>query len=118
MKKATVIWLLICTMAILSACGTEAGRPSAEPEPEDGYVLDETVDNINEHLDFEQSELHTVYFAGGCFWGVEAYFARLYGVKDTISGYANGTGENPSYEDVIQGDGGFVEAVKVVYDPD
>ncbi|WP_432353046.1 peptide-methionine (S)-S-oxide reductase MsrA [Sporosarcina sp. A2] len=113
---------LLCTVLVvgllLSACSTNAGRPSTEPEPEDGYVLKEDVTNVNEHLNYDTSELHKIYFAGGCFWGVEAYFARLYGVKDTVSGYANGTGKSPSYEDVIQGDQEFAETVEITYDPD
>ena len=117
-KRVALGWTLVCLLAVVSACGTNAGRPSAEPDIQDGYVLRENVDNVNEHLDFEDSELQTIYFAGGCFWGVEAYFARLYGVKDTVSGYANGTGENPSYEEVIKGNDNFVEAVEVTYDPD
>ena len=40
----------------------------------------------------------TIYFAGGCFWGVDAYFARIEGVVQTQSGYANGNTVNPSYE--------------------
>lgn len=118
LKRGVIVLSLICTGFLLASCGTNAGRPSAEPEPEEGYVLNDDVTNINEHLNYEDSELHKIYFAGGCFWGVEAYFARLYGVQDTVSGYANGTGENPSYEDVIKGDQDFVETVEVTYDPD
>lgn len=33
---------------------------------------------------------HTIYLAGGCFWGVEEYFSRVPGVLDAVSGYANG----------------------------
>ena len=58
---------------------------------------------------------HTIYLAGGCFWGLEAYMERVDGVVDAISGYANGTTDNPSYEDVIQGSG-HSETVKVVFD--
>lgn len=42
-----------------------------------------------------------IYLAGGCFWGVEAYFQQLKGVLDTEVGYANGDSENPSYEDLV-----------------
>ncbi len=59
----------------------------------------------------------TIYLAGGCFWGVEAYMERVDGVVDAISGYANGTTANPSYEQVIQGSG-HSETVKVVFDSD
>ncbi len=60
----------------------------------------------------------TIYLAGGCFWGVEAYFERIDGVIDAVSGYANGTTENPSYEDVVYRKTGHAETVKVVYNPD
>ncbi len=60
--------------------------------------------------------IKTVYFAGGCFWGVEEYFSRIEGVVDTVSGYANGTTENPSYEDVCSHNSGHAEAVRIDYD--
>ena len=44
--------------------------------------------------------LNTIYLAGGCFWGVEAYFKSLKGVVDTTVGYANGNTINPKYEDL------------------
>lgn len=62
-------------------------------------------------------ETREIYFAGGCFWGVEAYFKRLQGVLDAVSGYANGNSENPSYEDVIYRKTGHAEAVKITYNP-
>ena len=58
-----------------------------------------------------------IYLAGGCFWGVEEYFSRIDGVVDTISGYANGHTQNPTYKQVISQNTGFAETVKVVYDP-
>lgn len=59
----------------------------------------------------------TAYFAGGCFWGVEAVFEHVKGVKGVVSGYAGGTGANPSYEEVSSGDTGHAESVRVVFDP-
>lgn len=58
-----------------------------------------------------------IYLAGGCFWGVEAYYSKLPGVINTTSGYANGKIENPTYEKVSSGDTNFVETVLVEYDP-
>ena len=57
-----------------------------------------------------------LYFAGGCFWGVEHAFRQLNGVIDTTVGYANGHIDNPTYSQVKQGDTGFRETVKVCAD--
>lgn len=57
-----------------------------------------------------------IYFAGGCFWGIEEYFSRIEGVTDTEVGYANSKVENPSYELVCSGMTGSAETVKIIYD--
>ncbi|HET6351718.1 MAG TPA: peptide-methionine (S)-S-oxide reductase MsrA [Coriobacteriia bacterium] len=59
----------------------------------------------------------TIYFAGGCFWGIEKYFAGVRGVSGTDVGYANGTTEDPTYRDVCTGRTGHAEALKLDYDP-
>jgi len=59
----------------------------------------------------------TAVFAGGCFWGIEAVFDHVKGVKQAISGYAGGNVANPSYEQVSTGDTGHAESVEVIYDP-
>jgi peptide-methionine (S)-S-oxide reductase len=55
-------------------------------------------------------------FAGGCFWGIEAVFEHLKGVKSATSGYAGGTKNSPTYEEVSSGETGHAESVRVVYD--
>ncbi len=60
--------------------------------------------------------MKSIYFAGGCFWGVEEYFSRVPGVIETEVGYANGKTENPTYDDVCHNSTGHVETVKVSYD--
>ena len=64
------------------------------------------------------NKLKSIYFAGGCFWGVEEYFSRINGVHDVSSGYANGSTSNPSYEDVCKKNTGHAETVHVLYDPE
>lgn len=81
--------------------------PSDSPLPE----------NPNLSLVFNEDNLSEIWLAGGCFWGVEAYMARIYGVYDVTSGYANGSTMNPTYNEVIGGSG-HAEAVHVQYDPE
>ncbi|MFP3868311.1 MAG: peptide-methionine (R)-S-oxide reductase MsrB [Desulfobacteraceae bacterium] len=57
-------------------------------------------------------------FAGGCFWCLEADFAKVDGVKAVISGYTGGHRENPTYEEVCRGDTGHLEAIQLRYDPE
>ena len=61
-------------------------------------------------------EFEKATFALGCFWCAEAAF-RVLGVEKVISGYAGGTVESPSYEEVSTGRTGHMEAIQVEYDP-
>lgn len=59
-----------------------------------------------------------IYFAGGCFWGLQKYFGLIGGVVATEVGYANGITNCPTYEEVCSGDTGHAETVKVTYETD
>ena len=59
----------------------------------------------------------TAVLAGGCFWCIEAVFEPLKGVSDVASGYAGGTKESASYEEVSAGKTGHAESVRITYDP-
>ena len=73
--------------------------------------------NPNAGEAFNRGALEKIYLAGGCFWGVEAFMARVPGVADTTVGYANGTTANPLYEEVCHKNTGHAETVEVLYDP-
>lgn len=61
--------------------------------------------------------LQTAVLAGGCFWGMEAVFERVKGVRVVTSGYAGGTPKTATYSQVSTEATGHAEAVKIVYDP-
>lgn len=60
--------------------------------------------------------MQTAYFAGGCFWCVEAVFQRINGVTSVKSGYCNGSTQNPTYQDICTGATGHAEVVKIEFD--
>ncbi|MFT8612573.1 MAG: peptide-methionine (S)-S-oxide reductase MsrA [Gluconobacter oxydans] len=59
----------------------------------------------------------SILLGAGCFWCVEAVFTGLRGIISAEPGYAGGSVDNPSYEDVCTGRTGHAEVVKVVFDP-
>ncbi len=65
---------------------------------------------------YKAEDIETIYLAGGCFWGVEAYMQKLDGVVAATSGYANGNTENPTYEEVVHTETNHAETVEVKYD--
>lgn len=82
-----------------------AAAPSAVPAP--------VVDNALAASPGEE----TAVFAGGCFWGIQAVYQHVKGVKSATSGYSGGTLASPTYQQVISGTTGHAESVRVVFDP-
>lgn len=82
-----------------------------------GKQINQLASNLPMESIQNNSESHSeIYFAGGCFWGTEHFFKQIGGVISTEVGYANGKGENPTYQEVSTGNTGFAETVKIVYD--
>ncbi len=66
---------------------------------------------------FMTAENETVVLGAGCFWCVEAIYERIDGVVSVEAGYANGHTENPTYEDVCNGNTGYAEVARIAFDP-
>jgi peptide-methionine (S)-S-oxide reductase len=93
----------------MSACSTtraSAGGPK-------GAIPSPAVDAALATTKGEQ----TAVLAGGCFWGVEAVFEHVKGVKHAESGYAGGSADTAEYETVSSGRTGHAESVQITYDP-
>ena len=86
---------------------TNSSNKSAISTQEGGKIMD---------TNYNLADIETIYLAGGCFWGVEAFMERLEGVVEVTSGYANGDTENPTYEEVVRSNTNHAETVEVKYD--
>lgn len=91
--------------------GGEAAGGSPAPGATPGGEEVEPVEVVSE------DGLRRAYFASGCFWCVEAIYESVRGVDESISGYAGGHTENPTYESSNTGRTGHAEAVEIHYDP-
>jgi peptide-methionine (S)-S-oxide reductase len=63
------------------------------------------------------NQTEQVTLGGGCFWCIEAVFQKIPGVKSVVSGYAGGSTENPTYEQVCSGTTGHAEVAQIEFDP-
>lgn len=97
--------ILILSLFGLNSCQKNTRNQTSNTTPNSSTLTLSLDDNV-------------IYFAGGCFWGTEHFFKQIRGVESTEAGYANGTIENPSYDEVSTGKSGYTETVKVTFDPD
>ncbi len=100
----------LCSLAVIGAAviWTQAAPSHAEqavriPAP----ARDEVPVNRSE----------VAVLAGGCFWGLEAVFESLKGVQSVTSGYAGGTRQTATYDQVSSETTGHAEAVRIVFNP-
>ena len=99
----SLLFLVMIAVTVACTAGNAAGV--AIPGP--------TVDVAKAAKSGEQ----TVVVAGGCFWGIQAVFQHVKGVKSATSGYSGGDAKTAQYEMVSTGETGHAESVKITYDP-
>lgn len=99
--------LILAAVAGLGALALGSGAASAE----------RAVPIPAAKVDVTAKGPQTAVFAGGCFWGMEAVFEHVKGVKGVTAGYAGGTAATANYETVSSETTRHAEAIRIVYDP-
>ena len=94
----------LASLVILGMAACSPGEPAASPSP-------------SEPQGQAGGRREVAVFAGGCFWSVEANFEHMPGVISAVSGFAGGRGASPTYDQVVRGRTGHLEAVQVTFDP-
>jgi peptide-methionine (S)-S-oxide reductase len=101
-------WVVALGLAFLSTCARASGAAGAVALP---------VPALDGTPPAAAGQQQKVVLSGGCFWGVQAVFQHVKGVKSAVSGYAGGSAETAKYDLVSNGDTGHAESVMVTFDP-
>ena len=104
-KKIGKILGFVPTAAL--ACGISHAQAVALPDPT--YDIPTTIN--------QKTPPQSIVVAGGCFWGIQAVFQHVKGVKEAVSGYAGGDALSAHYNIVGTGMTNHAEAVQITYDP-
>ena len=95
---------ILAALLMAAACtNASAAEPKLAPAPKQDVAAG--------------ASLQTAVLAGGCFWGVEAVFEHVKGVRSVVSGYAGGNAADANYRAVSAGRTAHAEAVKIIFDP-
>ncbi len=106
--RATKGWILAVGVAFVSTCARASGAAGSVALP--AAALDAPRPAT-------AGQDQSVVLAGGCFWGIQAVFQHVKGVKSATSGYSGGSPETAKYDLVSNGDTGHAESVMVTFDP-
>lgn len=105
MKSFPYRLLTLFLLSAMLACGVATANAVTIPDPA-----------VDAQLAATKGE-QTAVFAGGCFWGMQAVFEHVKGVRSVTAGYSGGAAATAHYETVSEGETGHAESVKIVYDP-
>lgn len=97
-------------------------RNNLTPDVADFYskitndLIGERVYDFSKHIVLDADHQERAIFAGGCFWCMVEPFETRSGIVSVLSGYTGGSVEHPTYDQVISGSTGHVEAVEIIFD--
>ena len=106
---AAALAAALLTGGLVAAISHVASATAASWALVPGPAVDEPLANT--------SGSETAIFSGGCFWGMQAVFQHVKGVREVLSGYTGGAARTAHYEVVSTGMTGHAESIKIVYDP-
>ena len=92
------ILLSVLTLAIMSLPMNATPSPTPAPAP-------------------DSQKTATATFGGGCFWCMDAVYQYVPGIIKITSGFAGGSTDHPTYEQVCTGRTGHAEVIQITYDP-
>ncbi|CAN5538190.1 peptide-methionine (S)-S-oxide reductase MsrA [soil metagenome] len=101
----TVLFASVAAIGVFALMGGAAQAERAVPIPVAAHDVARTATP------------QVAILAGGCFWGMEAVFEHVKGVKSVTAGYAGGTRDTATYDQVSSETTNHAEAIRVVYDP-
>lgn len=98
----TLSTLILAIIPMLASCEPEKKNPEAMKPA---------------HIPTVPAGAETATLGAGCYWCIEAAYRQLDGVYSATSGFMGGTVNDPTYEQVCEGNTGHAEVVQVVFDP-
>ncbi len=107
MSKSSLRIVLILGALIVGVAAYSSGSSPSAPVPSPTADTSKAV----------ASGQQTAVVAGGCFWGIQAVFQHVKGVKNATAGYSGGNANTAEYETVSMGQSGHAESVQITYDP-
>jgi len=109
MDRANRWWSILLSVALAAGIGAiTAQRSLGAMEGLAFVIVPPALDNPK-----AASSLQTAVLSGGCFWGVQAVFEHVRGVRKVLSGYAGGERSTADYETVSSGKTGHAESVRI-----
>ena len=121
MKRSRLISVPLCSLALvlLSACGSspsEAQAAAKNAGEASSVGMGSSFPNPTMDVPASGGDQVAV-LAGGCFWTQEAVFSHIKGIKSVVSGYAGGSADTATYDQVATRRTGHAESVKITFDP-